>query len=229
MSDDDSEESNFVEIAEDDDPTVFNIEAAFGIKNEEFIYLLQFSKDPVTFEFNYLFTICESDDEDEEIFTWENISLTLRPVFLDLIQLFLSLPDLLATRYQTYTLTDNVLVWSVEESHCFLTILEKARQHNFSETITRTISLLHQEYVSLLRSFENLTLSFFKIKSFLEKCQVVYEGCQVYEKFAVAELFNLNRHHCFSQNFIANLFQAVTHFSLNEQYLNKVFSLIMAD
>ena len=35
MSDDDSEESNFVEIVEDDDPTVFNIEASFGIKNQE--------------------------------------------------------------------------------------------------------------------------------------------------------------------------------------------------
>jgi hypothetical protein len=178
----------------------------------------------------------DDDDDDEEeqdahndIFTWKDLSLDYRPLFLNLIQLFISLPELFAFRYRDCVMSSDALVWSVEESHRFLAILEQARQLNLSDSIILTISLLNQEYISVLRSFENLTITQFEIKQFFQKCQLVYDASQVYEKFGVGELVNLSRHHCFSANFILHLYRVVTQFNANDQSLNSKFLNILTD
>jgi hypothetical protein len=229
--------SNFFEIEHGTDPSIFNIDTAFGATNNDFLYIIKFSEDPDTREYSFVLTLCylESDDDEEEqdahndIFTWKDLSLDYRPLFLNLIQLFISLPELFAFRYRDCVMSSDALVWSVEESHRFLAILEQARQLNLSDSIILTISLLNQEYISVLRSFENLTITQFEIKQFFQKCQLVYDASQVYEKFGVGELVNLSRHHCFSANFILHLYRVVTQFNANDQSLNSKFLNILTD
>jgi hypothetical protein len=231
--------SNFFEIEHGTDPSIFNIDTAFGATNNDFLYIIKFSEDPDTREYSFVLTLCylESDDDDDEeeqdahndIFTWKDLSLDYRPLFLNLIQLFISLPELFAFRYRDCVMSSDALVWSVEESHRFLAILEQARQLNLSDSIILTISLLNQEYISVLRSFENLTITQFEIKQFFQKCQLVYDASQVYEKFGVGELVNLSRHHCFSANFILHLYRVVTQFNANDQSLNSKFLNILTD
>jgi hypothetical protein len=231
--------SNFFEIEHGTDPSIFNIDTAFGATNNDFLYIIKFSEDPDTREYSFVLTLCylESDDDDDEeeqdahndIFTWKDLSLDYRPLFLNLIQLFISLPELFAFRYRDCVMSSDALVWSVEESHRFLVILEQARQLNLSDSIILTISLLNQEYISVLRSFENLTITQFEIKQFFQKCQLVYDASQVYEKFGVGELVNLSRHHCFSANFILHLSRVVTQFNANDQSLNSKFLNILTD
>lgn len=235
---DSADDSNFFEIEHGTDPSIFNIDTAFGATNNDFLYIIKFSEDPDTREYSFVLTLCylESDDDDEEeqdahndIFTWKDLSLDYRPLFLNLIQLFISLPELFAFRYRDCVMSSDALVWSVEESHRFLAILEQARQLNLSDSIILTISLLNQEYISVLRSFENLTITQFEIKQFFQKCQLVYDASQVYEKFGVGELVNLSRHHCFSDNFILHLYRVVTQFNVNDQSLNSKFLNILTD
>jgi hypothetical protein len=235
---DSADDSNFFEIEHGTDPSIFNIDTAFGATNNDFLYIIKFSEDPDTREYSFVLTLCylESDDDDEEeqdahndIFTWKDLSLDYRPLFLNLIQLFISLPELFAFRYRDCVMSSDALVWSVEESHRFLAILEQARQLNLSDSIILTISLLNQEYISVLRSFENLTITQFEIKQFFQKCQLVYDASQVYEKFGVGELVNLSRHHCFSANFILHLYRVVTQFNANDQSLNSKFLNILTD
>lgn len=231
---DSADDSNFFEIEERTDPSIFNIDTAFGATNNEFLYIIKFSEDSDIRQYSFVLTLCylENDDEQDahnDIFTWEDLSLDCRPLFLDLIQLFISLPELFAYRYRDCVMSSDALVWSVEESHRFLTILEQARQLNFSDSIILTISLLNQEYISVLRSFENLTITQFEIKQFFQKCQLVYDASQVYEKFGVGELVNLSRHHCFSDNFILHLYRVVTQFNANDQSLNSKFLNILTD
>jgi hypothetical protein len=236
---DSADDSNFFEIEHGTDPSIFNIDTAFGATNNDFLYIIKFSEDPDTREYSFVLTLCylESDDDDDEeeqdahndIFTWKDLSLDYRPLFLNLIQLFISLPELFAFRYRDCVMSSDALVWSVEESHRFLAILEQARQLNLSDSIILTISLLNQEYISVLRSFENLTITQFEIKQFFQKCQLVYDASQVYEKFGVGELVNLSRHHCFSANFILHLYRVVTQFNANDQSLNSKFLNILTD
>lgn len=235
---DSADDSNFFEIEHGTDPSIFNIDTAFGATNNDFLYIIKFSEDPDTREYSFVLTLCylESDDDEEEeqdahndIFTWKDLSLDYRPLFLNLIQLFISLPELFAFRYRDCVMSSDALVWSVEESHRFLAILEQARQLNLSDSIILTISLLNQEYISVLRSFENLTITQFEIKQFFQKCQLVYDASQVYEKFGVGELVNLSRHHCFSANFILHLYRVVTQFNANDQSLNSKFLNILTD
>ena len=234
---DSADDSNFFEIEDTADPSIFNIDSAFGATNNEFLYIIKFSEDPDTREYSFMLGLSylESDDEDDEedanndIFTWENLCLNYRPLFLDLIQLLISLPELFASRYRDCVMSSDALVWSVEESHRFLTILEQARQLNLSDSIIQTISLLNHEYIFVLRSFENLTITQFEINNFFCKCQFVYDACQVYEKFGVGELVNLSRHHCFSDNFILNLYRVVAEFNASDQSLNSKFLNILTE
>ncbi len=124
-------EENFVELLpEEDDPSQFNIYALFGVKITGFTYFIEFSKDLESHVFFFSVKVCQSDiendeeyqeSEDSELFTWTNLSLNLFPLFVMLLQLFSSLPEIFATRYSTLINTQNVLIWSVEDSHCFLT------------------------------------------------------------------------------------------------------------
>jgi hypothetical protein len=209
-------EENFVELLpEEDDPSQFNIYALFGVKITGFTYFIEFSKDLESHVFFFSVKVCQSDtenddedyqeSEDSELFTWTNLSLNLFPLFVTLLQLFSSLPEIFATRYLALINTQNALIWSVEDSHCFLTIIDRFREFNCSDSILNTLFLINQEYLSVLRSFDNFTITRFEILSFLAKCDAVYKVCVLYDKFGVAELTNLHRYHSFSVNFITNL------------------------
>ena len=225
-------EANFVELrSEEDDPSQFNIYALFGVKITGFTYFIEFSKDLETHVYFFSVKVCQSDfeneeeeedpeSEDSELFTWTNLSLNLLPLFVMLIQLFSSLPEIFATRYLTLVNTQNVLIWSVEDSHCFLTILDRFREFNCSDSIFDTLFLLNQEYLSVLRSFDNFTISRFEIFSFLAKCDAVYKVCVLYNKFGVVELTNLHRYHSFSVNFITNL---LTNANFEDNNLTQMF------
>jgi hypothetical protein len=223
--DSDDDDSLFVELDDDDDISTIPIETIFGIKTRNCIYFVQFQKNTDNREYFLTLKICDADDDgdDDELLTWQSLFLSATPLLDKLIQILIDLPAKFARMFENLNDDEDEIDLTAIDVTCFLELLQEGVDNNYSQSIINTLIQLNREYLTVIRSFENLSVTQNELFDFFNRIQPVFEACHIFLTFAHFQLIHLERFQIFTNDLVQKLTQCIFDFRRMECNLRGMF------